>query len=197
MTRKNDFLRLVVDKSPPAFGLKGVYLITDQGDRLAERVGLALSGGISAVQYRNKKMDDPDDRFSRGMEIKQLCARAGVPFIVNDDPDLARKLDADGLHLGQDDGDPIMLWNLTAEKENKSLKGHTSGVPSLCWGASGTVLGTAESDATDGALAPFTLDAVAVHVYVLPFDRLPTVIGDDEPGADPGAPPSEDVQVAV
>lgn len=111
MERKQDFLKLVVDKGTPAFAIKGVYLITDQDDRLAERVLSALSGGISAVQYRNKKKDAPD-RFDVGMEIKELCARAKVPFIVNDDPDLALELDADGLHLGQDDGDPAAARRL-------------------------------------------------------------------------------------
>ena len=95
----------MVDKGTPGFGIKGVYLITDQGDRLAERVQNALSGGITAVQYRNKQINDPG-RFNLGMEIKELCARAKVPFIVNDDPELALELDADGLHLGQDDADP-------------------------------------------------------------------------------------------
>ena len=77
MERKQDFLRLVVDKGTPAFGIRGVYLITDQGDRLVDRVLSALSGGISAVQYRSKKKDAPD-RFNLGMEIKELCARAKV-----------------------------------------------------------------------------------------------------------------------
>ena len=123
MERKQDFLRLVVDKGTPAFGIKGVYLITDQGDRLAERVRSALSGGISAVQYRNKKKDDPD-RFARGMEIKELCARAKVPFIVNDDPELALELDADGLHLGQDDGDPAEARRLLGPRKIIGVSTH-------------------------------------------------------------------------
>ncbi len=111
MERTHDFLRLVVDKRPPAFKMKGVYLVTDHDDRLAERVQNALSGGIAAVQYRNKRKNHPD-RISLGMEIKQLCTKAGVPFIVNDDVALARELDADGLHLGQDDGDPVAARSL-------------------------------------------------------------------------------------
>jgi hydroxymethylpyrimidine kinase/phosphomethylpyrimidine kinase/thiamine-phosphate diphosphorylase len=123
MERKQDFLRLVVDKGTPAFGIKGVYLITDQGDRLAERVLSALSGGISAVQYRNKKKDDPD-RFTQGMEIKELCARAKVLFIVNDDPKLAQALDADGLHLGQDDTDPAAARRLLGPRKIIGVSTH-------------------------------------------------------------------------
>lgn len=111
MARKQEYLRLVVDKGSPVFRMRGVYLVTDHGDRLAERVQLALSGGIAAVQYRHKKKNDPD-RVGLGMEIKQLCAAAGVPFIVNDDLELALELGADGLHLGQDDGDPAAARKL-------------------------------------------------------------------------------------
>ena len=123
MERTHDFLRLVIDKVIPAFNVKGVYLVTDHGDRLAERVQLALSGGISAVQYRNKKKNDPD-RFGLGMEIKQLCARAGVPFIVNDDPALARELDADGVHLGQDDGNPAAARRLLGQRKIIGVSTH-------------------------------------------------------------------------
>jgi len=123
MERKQDFLKLVVDKGRPAFGIKGVYLITDQGDRLEERLLNALSGGISAVQYRNKKKDAPD-RFNLGMEIKELCARAKVPFIVNDDPKLAQELDADGLHLGQEDGDPAEARRLLGPKKIIGVSTH-------------------------------------------------------------------------
>lgn len=105
MEPKHDLPMPSVDKDAPRFNMKGVYLVTDHGDHLAERVEDALLGGVTAVQYRNKRKDDPD-RFSQAMVIQRLCAKAGVPFIVNDDVDLARKLDADGLHLGQDDGDP-------------------------------------------------------------------------------------------
>ena len=106
MEQKHDFLKLVVDRGTHRFRIGGVYLVTDQGDRLPERVQAALAGGVSAVQYRNKKTDDPA-RLSLGREIKQLCAAASVPFIVNDDLGLALALDADGVHLGQEDGNPV------------------------------------------------------------------------------------------
>jgi hydroxymethylpyrimidine kinase/phosphomethylpyrimidine kinase/thiamine-phosphate diphosphorylase len=124
MEHRHDFLRLVVDKGVPPFTMKGVYLVTDQGDRLVERVESALSGGLAAVQYRNKKKGDPD-RISRGMELKRLCAEAGVPFIVNDDPELAVVLDADGLHIGQEDGDPAAMRSLLGPKMIIGVSTHT------------------------------------------------------------------------
>jgi hydroxymethylpyrimidine kinase/phosphomethylpyrimidine kinase/thiamine-phosphate diphosphorylase len=124
MERKQDFLKLVVDRGGPPFTLKGVYLITDQGDRLAERVRGALSCGICAVQYRNKNKKD-GDRLTIARAIKELCAKAKVPFIVNDDPALAMELDADGLHLGQDDGDPVEARRLLGPRKIIGVSTHT------------------------------------------------------------------------
>lgn len=96
--------RLVVNKAaqqPPP--IAGVYLITDQGDNLAERVRTALRGGVTVLQYRAKGKAH-DACLEEGGELKQLCRSFGVAFIVNDDVQLALALDADGVHLGQDDG---------------------------------------------------------------------------------------------
>jgi hydroxymethylpyrimidine kinase / phosphomethylpyrimidine kinase / thiamine-phosphate diphosphorylase len=95
--------RLVVNKDSQPPDISGLYLITDQGDDLMGRVGLALRGGVSTLQYRAKDMAY-NERLAEGGELKRLCARFGTTFIVNDDLQLAKELDADGVHLGQDDG---------------------------------------------------------------------------------------------
>jgi hydroxymethylpyrimidine kinase / phosphomethylpyrimidine kinase / thiamine-phosphate diphosphorylase len=110
-------------KGMPGFTIRGVYLITDQGDHLSERVQSAISGGITALQYRNKRKDDPD-RFTQGMELKELCARAKVRFFVNDDLELAKALDADGVHLGQEDGDPAEARRLLGAKKIIGVSTH-------------------------------------------------------------------------
>jgi hydroxymethylpyrimidine kinase/phosphomethylpyrimidine kinase/thiamine-phosphate diphosphorylase len=101
--KKRQF-RLVINNTaqslPP---VAGVYLITDQGDDLVERVRSALKGGVAILQYRAKEKGR-ETLLSEGAELKWLCSGFGVPFIVNDDVQLARELDADGVHLGQDDG---------------------------------------------------------------------------------------------
>ena len=66
-----------------------------------------------------------------------------------------------------------------------------------CAGALGVVFGTAATDAGEAGPSPSTFVARTVHVYVLPFDRLDTVIGDETPNALPVAPPSEDEHWAV
>lgn len=87
--------------------LAGLYAITpDEPDTdiLLRKVGLALRGGASALQYRNKTAG-PALRLEQGRALAALCRAAGVAFIVNDDLALALELVADGAHLGADDGD--------------------------------------------------------------------------------------------
>lgn len=83
--------------------MNGLYLITDQGDRLAERVSNAIAGGVSVLQYRNKEKDYPS-RLAEALQLRKICAAGGVTFIINDDPLLAVESGADGVHLGQEDG---------------------------------------------------------------------------------------------
>ncbi|MBK5273592.1 MAG: bifunctional hydroxymethylpyrimidine kinase/phosphomethylpyrimidine kinase [Desulfuromonadales bacterium] len=103
MSDKKRTIRLVVNNSaqqPPP--VSGVYLVTDQGDNLVGRVRVALRGGVSVLQYRAKDKGREACR-EEGSELRQLCSSFGVAFIVNDDMQLAADLDADGVHLGQDD----------------------------------------------------------------------------------------------
>jgi len=86
---------------------QGLYLITpDTADTeaLVARVESALKGAPAMLQYRNKCLP-PGARFEQAAEIRTRCTAAGVAFIVNDDLDMAMALDADGVHLGRDDGD--------------------------------------------------------------------------------------------
>jgi thiamine-phosphate pyrophosphorylase len=87
--------------------LAGLYAITpDEANTeiLVRKLGQALSGGATAVQYRNKTAS-PELRFEQARALAALCRESGVPFIINDDLALALTLDADGAHLGADDGD--------------------------------------------------------------------------------------------
>ncbi|BCS55106.1 bifunctional hydroxymethylpyrimidine kinase/phosphomethylpyrimidine kinase [Geobacter sp. SVR] len=102
MSDRNRSFRLVVNKGAQPLSIAGLYLVTDQGENLVERVRSALRGGVSVLQYRAKHKP-PELCRSEGSELKQLCRSFGVSFIVNDDVSLARDLDADGVHLGQDD----------------------------------------------------------------------------------------------
>ena len=103
--------RLVVNNTAQPFAISGVYLVTDQGDNLLERVRTALRGGVSALQYRAKNRER-QLCLTEAAELKQLCRQFGVPLIINDSMELAKELDADGVHLGQDDGTVAEARNL-------------------------------------------------------------------------------------
>jgi thiamine-phosphate pyrophosphorylase len=81
--------------------LRGLYAITPDGQSVEDKVRQALEGGIALLQYRRKQHASP----AEAKALLALCRRYGVPFIVNDDVQLAMDIDADGVHLGRDDGD--------------------------------------------------------------------------------------------
>jgi thiamine-phosphate pyrophosphorylase len=85
--------------------LGGLYAITpechDTG-RLLSMCEAALQGGAAALQYR-EKTGDVALRHEQASELLALCRRYAVPLIVNDDLRLADLVDADGVHLGQED----------------------------------------------------------------------------------------------
>ena len=87
--------------------LRGLYAITPEGltqPILLARVEAALAGGVSLVQYRDK-LADPQQRAETAAALLALCHRFAARLVVNDDLALAQAIDADGVHLGGDDGD--------------------------------------------------------------------------------------------
>ncbi|MGN6518977.1 MAG: thiamine phosphate synthase [Dokdonella sp.] len=86
--------------------VRGLYAISD-GPRadLREACAAALEGGARLLQYRDKTADAPR-RLAEARALQALCARHGVPLIVNDDVDLAAAVGAAGVHLGEDDAEP-------------------------------------------------------------------------------------------
>lgn len=103
--------------------INGLYLITDDGERLIERVRAALPH-VSVVQFRPKSLASTD-KLERGQQLASICREAGVLFIVNDDPQLALNLNADGVHLGQDDGDPAAARKLLGTNRIIGISTHT------------------------------------------------------------------------
>lgn len=79
-----------------------LYLVTSPSENLFSTVEAALKGGLGLVQYRDKEADD-GTRFQNAQKLRELCRDYGALFIVNDRVDLALAVDADGVHLGQDD----------------------------------------------------------------------------------------------
>ena len=83
-----------------------LYAVTDRHwlDKrsLKEVVKESLDGGVTFVQLREKTLED-DKFLEEAKELKQLCKEYDVPFVINDNVDIAIAMDADGVHVGQSD----------------------------------------------------------------------------------------------
>lgn len=96
----------------------GLYAITDSRltppDHLRASVEAALRGGAVLVQYREKAAPWPE-RLGQVRDLQAICSNAGVPLIINDDPELAQRVGAAGVHLGQGDGSLAQARQLMGE----------------------------------------------------------------------------------
>ena len=83
-----------------------LYGVTDRtwlnGETLYSQVEKALKGGATFMQLREKKLDE-ESFLKEAIEIKELCRKYNVPFVINDNVDIALEMDADGVHVGQSD----------------------------------------------------------------------------------------------
>lgn len=83
-----------------------LYAVTDRswlgGETLASQVERAVKGGAAFVQLREKELDK-EHFLEEAVEIRELCRKYQVPFVVNDDVEIAVKSGADGVHVGQSD----------------------------------------------------------------------------------------------
>lgn len=94
--------------------LWGLYAVTPEEphtDRLLALVRQAIDGGARLVQYRTKRLSAAA-QAEQARALVALCRPRAVPLIINDDPRLALAADADGVHLGDDDGDPAAARQL-------------------------------------------------------------------------------------
>lgn len=107
---------------------KGVYGIT--GDNFAhgksnlECVKAMIEGGIKIIQYRDKTKSIKE-KVKEAKEISELCRKHGVVFIVNDHIDIALLVDADGVHIGQDDMSPADVRKLIGNNKIIGLSTHS------------------------------------------------------------------------
>lgn len=89
-----------------SIAIRGVYAVTpdiEDTKQLLTLVEASLKGGVSLLQYRNKRADSRL-RNQQSQKLLTLCREYGVPLIINDSVKLCLALDADGVHLGETDG---------------------------------------------------------------------------------------------
>ena len=125
-----------------------LYAVTDRkwlapGERLADKVAEAIDGGATFVQLREKHLDR-DAFVAEARELKSLCAKRGVPFVVNDDVSIAIEIGADGVHVGQSDMEagrvrdligPDRILGVSAETVEEAVRAERMGADYLGVGA--------------------------------------------------------------
>ena len=154
-----------------------LYAVTDRAwvgrQTLCQQVEAALQGGVTCVQLREKHLDR-DTFLAEAKQICALCRRYGVPFIVNDDLDVALACGADGIHVGQDDMPAAEVRRRAGRRLIVGVSAHTPEEARLAEAAgadylgAGAVFGSATK--TDASLlTPAGLQAVcaAVHIPVV------------------------------
>lgn len=103
-----------------------LYLCTGDRPDLEEFLGACIRGGVDLVQLRDKVLD-ARALLRRASVARAVCADAGVPFILNDRPDLALEVGADGVHVGQDDAPPVLARRLLGPDAIVGLSTHAPG----------------------------------------------------------------------
>ena len=124
-----------------------LYAITDRnwlnGNTLASQVEDALRGGATFLQLREKNASK-EEIIKEALEIKEICKKYNVPFVIDDDVDIAKEVNADGVHIGQNDasykyardilGDNKII-GMTAHNLEEALTAQNSGADYIGVGA--------------------------------------------------------------
>lgn len=124
-----------------------LYLVTDRhclrGRDFYEAVEEALRAGVTMLQLREKDMG-LEELVAEGRKVRELCRKYQVPFLVDDNVEAARILEADGIHLGQEDDaiekarsvlGPEAIIGISAHNLEEALKAQASGADYLGVGA--------------------------------------------------------------
>ena len=154
-----------------------LYAVTDSrwlhGQTLAQQVELAIRGGATMVQLREKGAGEAE-LIALARELAAVCKAHGVPFIVNDSPRIALAADADGVHLGQKDMPPDearrilgsgKIVGATARTVEQALRAQALGADYI---GSGAVFGTGtKADAVPLSREKLTAICRAVDIPVV------------------------------
>lgn len=103
-----------------------LYLCTPDRKDLTRFVASCIAGGVDVVQLREKHLE-ARTIIRRAALLRVVCADLGVPLILNDRPDLALEVGADGVHVGQDDAPPSLARRILGPFAVVGLSTHASG----------------------------------------------------------------------
>ncbi len=102
---------------------RSLYLCTPDRSDLEDFVDACISGGVDVVQLRDKQLE-ARPLLERARLCQSVCHAHGVPFILNDRPDLALEVGADGVHVGQDDAPARLARRILGESRLVGLSTH-------------------------------------------------------------------------
>jgi thiamine-phosphate pyrophosphorylase len=100
-----------------------LYLCTPDRPDLVKFVTACIRGGVDVVQLRDKTLE-ARPLVARAGEVAAVCREHGVPFLLNDRPDLAMEAGADGVHVGQDDASPALARRILGPRAIVGLSTH-------------------------------------------------------------------------
>ncbi|MGP0029903.1 MAG: thiamine phosphate synthase [Acidimicrobiales bacterium] len=124
---------------PRAIADLHLYLCTADRPDLARFLADDIAGGVDVVQLRDKRLE-ARPLIERARLARSVCADHGVPFILNDRPDLALEVGADGVHVGQDDAPAALARRILGPEAVIGLSTHGPGDLAGAAGPSGAVL---------------------------------------------------------
>ena len=107
----------------PDLGDRCLYLCTPDRPDLQQFIDACITGGVDVVQLRDKTLD-ARPLVQRARLALEVCRHHGVPFILNDRPDLALEAEADGVHVGQTDAPPSLARRILGPDAIVGLSTH-------------------------------------------------------------------------
>ena len=151
-----------------------LYAVTDRhwlnGATLISQVEAALKGGATFIQLREKNLDD-EAFYKEALEIQKLCRNYKVPFVINDNVELAKKIGADGVHVGQSDMEALDVRKVLGDDKIIGVSAQTVEQAELAEEHGADYLGVgavfptgSKDDATEVSFE--TLKEICEHVHI-------------------------------
>ena len=156
-----------------------LYAVTDRhwldGRTIDEVVRESLEGGVTFLQLREKELDD-ETFFEEAVRIKKMAREYNVPFVINDNVDIAVKMDADGVHVGQSDMQaddvraligPDKILGVSAQTVEQALMAQEKGADYLGVGAVFPTGSKDDADEVSFETLKDICDAVSIPVVAI------------------------------
>lgn len=156
-----------------------LYAVTDRtwlnAETLYEQVEKAINGGATIVQLREKNLDE-ESFLNEALEIQKLCRKYDIPFVINDNVEIAKKINADGVHVGQSDMEAVnvrailgndKILGVSAQTVEQALLAEKQGADYLGVGAVFPTGSKADADDVSYETLKAICEAVSIPVVAI------------------------------